>query len=76
MDSLPIHGHILIFTTLVLFWIRKHIIVRINQMIEYQEAIASGDLISRIDHDITGRNEIDQLMLGLQQMRARLKRNG
>lgn len=55
----------------MLFWIRKHIIVRINQMIEYQEAIASGDLISRIDHDITGRNEIDQLMLGLQQMRAR-----
>ncbi|MCT8238815.1 methyl-accepting chemotaxis protein [Proteus mirabilis] len=66
-------GIFLIFTTLVLFWIRKHIIVRINQMIEYQEAIASGDLISRIDHDITGRNEIDQLMLGLQQMRARLK---
>ncbi|MBJ2108858.1 methyl-accepting chemotaxis protein [Proteus terrae] len=66
-------GIFLIFTTLVLIWIRKYIIVRINQMIIYQEAIAKGDLVSRIDSDISGKTEIDQLMLGLQQMRAQLK---
>ncbi|MEQ5161602.1 methyl-accepting chemotaxis protein [Proteus terrae] len=66
-------GIFLIFTTLVLIWIRKYIIVRINQMIIYQEAIAKGDLVSRIDSDVSGKNEIDQLMLGLQQMRAQLK---
>ncbi|WP_193015802.1 methyl-accepting chemotaxis protein [Proteus sp. FME41] len=66
-------GIFLVFTTLVLFWIRKHIIVRITQMIAYQKAIASGDLIGRIDSDVSGNNEIDQLMLGLQQMRAQLK---
>lgn len=66
-------GIFLIFTTLVLIWIRKYIIVRINQMITYQEAIAKGDLISRMDSDVSGNTEIDQLMLGLQQMRARLK---
>ncbi|MBG3091148.1 Tar ligand binding domain-containing protein [Proteus cibarius] len=66
-------GIFLIFTTLVLIWIRKYIIVRINQMIIYQEAIAKGDLVSRIDSDVSGKTEIDQLMLGLQQMRAQLK---
>ena len=66
-------GIFLIFTTLVLIWIRKYIIMRINQMITYQEAIAKGDLVSRIDSDISGKTEIDQLMLGLQQMRAQLK---
>lgn len=66
-------GIFLIFTTLVLIWIRKYIIVRINQMITYQETIAKGDLVSRIDSDISGKTEIDQLMLGLQQMRAQLK---
>lgn len=63
----------LIFTTLVLIWIRKYIIVRINQMITYQEAIAKGDLVSHIDIDVSGKSEIDQLMFGLQQMRAQLK---
>ncbi|UXA34063.1 Tar ligand binding domain-containing protein [Proteus terrae] len=66
-------GIFLIFTTLVLIWIRKYIIVRINQIIIYQEAIAKGDLVSRIDSDVSGKTEIDQLMLGLQQMRAQLK---
>ncbi len=66
-------GIFLIFTTLVLIWIRKYIILRINQMIIYQEAIAKGDLVSRIDSDVSGKTEIDQLMLGLQQMRAQLK---
>ncbi|QKD68069.1 methyl-accepting chemotaxis protein [Proteus terrae] len=66
-------GIFLIFTTLVLIWIRKYIIVRINQMIIYQEAIAKGNLVSRIDSDVSGKTEIDQLMLGLQQMRAQLK---
>ncbi len=63
----------LIFTALVLIWIRKYIIVRINQMIAYQEAIAKGDLVSHIDIDVSGKSEIDQLMFGLQQMRAQLK---
>ncbi len=66
-------GIFLIFTTLVLIWIRKYIIARINQMITYQETIAKGDLVSRIDSDVSGNTEIDQLMLGLQQMRAQLK---
>lgn len=66
-------GIFLIFTTLVLIWIRKYIITRINQMITYQETIAKGDLVSRIDSDVSGNTEIDQLMLGLQQMRAQLK---
>lgn len=66
-------GIFLIFTTLVLIWIRKYIIARINQMITYQETIAKGDLVSRMDSDVSGNTEIDQLMLGLQQMRARLK---
>ena len=66
-------GIFLIFTTLVLIWIRKYIIARINQMITYQETIAKGDLVSRVDSDISGNTEIDQLMLGLQQMRAQLK---
>jgi methyl-accepting chemotaxis protein len=42
-------------------------------MITYQETIAKGDLVSRIDSDVSGNTEIDQLMLGLQQMRAQLK---
>lgn len=66
-------GIFLIFATLVLIWIRKYIIARINQMITYQETIAKGDLVSRIDSDVSGNTEIDQLMLGLQQMRAQLK---
>lgn len=66
-------GIFLIFTTLVLIWITKYIIARINQMITYQETIAKGDLVSRIDSDVSGNTEIDQLMLGLQQMRAQLK---
>ena len=43
-------------------------------MIIYQEAIAKGDLVSRMITMFLVKTEIDQLMLGLQQMRAQLKR--
>lgn len=66
-------GTFIVLTLLALFWLQKYFISRIRQMIAYQEAIAEGDLTDRINDKKMSQNELDQLMLGLDQMRCRLK---
>ncbi|ACY85356.1 methyl-accepting chemotaxis protein [Edwardsiella piscicida] len=60
----------LAMTALVLYWVRNHIIARIQQVIAYQAEIAHGNLA--IDIQARGDNEVSQLMQGLRHMRDEL----
>ncbi|KID03954.1 chemotaxis protein [Hafnia alvei] len=60
----------IVLTGAVLVWIRKYVLNKINQVIDYQAAIAHGDL--SIEIDANGNNEIGKLMQGLKHMRDEL----
>ncbi|MEZ2697016.1 methyl-accepting chemotaxis protein, partial [Hafnia alvei] len=60
----------IVLTGAVLVWIRKYVLNKINQVIDYQAAIAHGDL--SIEIDAHGNNEIGKLMQGLKHMRDEL----
>lgn len=60
----------IVLTGAVLVWIRKYVLNKINQVIDYQAAIAHGNL--SIEIDTNGNNEIGKLMQGLKHMRDEL----
>lgn len=60
----------IVLTGAVLVWIRKYVLNKINQVIDYQAAIAHGNL--SIEIDANGNNEIGKLMQGLKHMRDEL----
>lgn len=59
-----------LLTGAVLVWIRKYVINKINQVIDYQAEIAHGNLA--IEINASGNNEIGKLMQGLSHMRNEL----
>ncbi|HIC7644170.1 TPA: methyl-accepting chemotaxis protein [Serratia liquefaciens] len=60
----------ILLTGVVLVWIRKYVINKINQIIDYQAEIAHGNLA--IEINASGNNEIGKLMQGLVNMRDEL----
>lgn len=60
------------FTVLVMIWLRRNIVLRINQIIEYMSEISQGNLIENNEIKVRGNNEIDQLIYGIQYMRTEL----
>ncbi|TBL96928.1 HAMP domain-containing protein [Hafnia paralvei] len=59
-----------LLTGAVLVWIRKYVLNKINQVIDYQAEIAHGNLA--IEINASGNNEIGKLMQGLSHMRNEL----
>ena len=59
-----------LLTGAVLVWIRKYVLNKINQVIDYQAEIAHGNLA--IEINASGNNEIGKLMQGLSHMRIDL----
>ncbi|WP_265556290.1 methyl-accepting chemotaxis protein [Serratia grimesii] len=60
----------ILLTGAVLVWIRKYVLNKINQIIDYQAEIARGNLAIKIN--ASGNNEIGTLMQGLFNMRNEL----
>ncbi|MBP1128576.1 methyl-accepting chemotaxis protein [Serratia sp. PL17] len=60
----------ILLTGAVLVWIRKYVLNKINQIIDYQAEIARGNLAIKIN--ASGNNEIGTLMQGLVNMRNEL----
>ncbi|MFB0772481.1 methyl-accepting chemotaxis protein [Proteus cibi] len=62
----------ILFTVLVVLWIRRNIVLRINQIVDYMSEISQGNLLENKDVTVKGNNEIDQLITGIQYMRTEL----
>lgn len=62
----------ILFTVLVVLWIRRNIVLRINQIVDYMSEISQGNLLENKDVTAKGNNEIDQLITGIQYMRTEL----
>ena len=62
----------ILFTVLVVLWIRRNIVLRINQIVDYMSEISQGNLLENKDITAKGNNEIDQLITGIQYMRTEL----
>lgn len=62
----------ILFTILVVLWIRRNIVLRINQIVDYMSEISQGNLLENKDVTVKGNNEIDQLITGIQYMRTEL----
>ncbi len=62
----------ILFTVLVVLWIRRNIVLRINQIVDYMSKISQGNLLENKDVTVKGNNEIDQLITGIQYMRTEL----
>lgn len=62
----------ILFTALVVLWIRRNIVLRINQIVDYMSEISQGNLLENKDVTAKGNNEIDQLITGIQYMRTEL----
>ncbi|WP_193015803.1 methyl-accepting chemotaxis protein [Proteus sp. FME41] len=62
----------ILFTVLVVLWIRRNIVLRINQIVDYMSEISQGNLLENKDIAVKGNNEIDQLIAGIQYMRTEL----
>lgn len=60
----------ILLTGAVLVWIRKYVLNKINQIIDYQAEIAHGNLA--IEINASGNNEMGRLMQGLVNMRNEL----
>lgn len=60
----------IIIMLLAIYWSRKYVINKINQLLVYQSAIAKGDLSVPIH--VAGSNEIDNLTKGLADMQDSL----
>lgn len=62
----------ILFTVLVVLWIRRNIVLRINQIVDYMSEISQGNLLENKDVTAKGNNEIDQLITSIQYMRTEL----